>query len=280
MKTDEPRPSPTSDDVRAAVRAQYGAIARTDAAEGCAPGCCGGGGDSAALGYRPEDLAALPEGADLGLGCGNPQAIAALRPGETVLDLGAGGGIDCFLAARQVGPTGRVIGVDMTPEMVAKARANARKVGAGNVEFRLGEIEHLPVADGTVDVILSNCVINLSPDKGAVFAEAFRVLKPGGRLAISDVVALRPLPAALARDVAALTGCIAGATEVDTLRALLQQAGFTAIAIDVQPESRAFIANWLPGSGAEDYVASATIRATKPGAGECCAPACCAEGSA
>jgi len=279
MKTNEDHSSPTHDDVRAAVREQYGSIARADG-ESCAPGCCGTSTGSAALGYRPEDLAALPEGADLGLGCGNPQAIAALRPGETVLDLGAGGGIDCFLAARQVGPKGRVVGVDMTPDMVAKARANARKLGAGNVEFRLGEIEHLPVADGTVDVILSNCVINLSPDKGAVFADAFRVLKPGGRLAISDVVALRPLPDALARDVAALTGCIAGAAQVDTLRALLQQAGFTAIAIDVKPESRAFIASWLPGSGAEDYVASATIQATKPGADACCAPSCCAEESA
>ena len=155
----------TKDEVRAAVREQYGNIARSTGAS-CAPSCCGpGAGVSVKLGYSPEDLAAVPEGANMGLGCGNPQAIAALKTGETVLDLGAGGGLDCFLAAKQVGPTGRVIGVDMTADMVAKARANAAKLEAKNVEFRLGEIEHLPVADGTVDVILSNCVINLSPDK-------------------------------------------------------------------------------------------------------------------
>src|SRR5512139_3090700 len=157
----------TKEQVRAAVREQYGNIARSSTAASCTPGCCGPGADaSLKLGYSAEDLAAVPEGANMGLGCGNPQAIAALKPGETVLDLGAGGGFDCFLAAKQVGPTGRVIGVDMTADMVAKARANAQKLEAKNVEFRLGEIEHLPVADGTVDAILSNCVINLSPDKG------------------------------------------------------------------------------------------------------------------
>jgi arsenite methyltransferase len=215
----------------------------------------------------------------MGLGCGNPQAIAQLREGETVLDLGAGGGFDCFLAAKQVGPRGKVIGVDMTPDMVSKARANAAKLGATHVDFRLGEIEHLPVADDTVDVILSNCVINLSPDKGAVFRDAFRVLRPGGRLAISDVVATQALPERLKNDVGALTGCVAGAVDVAALERLLEETGFEGIRVRVNEKSREFIRDWMPGSSVEDYVASAAIEATKP-RGPCCAPSCCGEDGA
>jgi SAM-dependent methyltransferase len=272
----------TNDEIRAAVREQYGKVAR-EAAPACAPGCCGGSTPdmSLRLGYSAEELAAVPEGANLGLGCGNPQALAALRPGETVLALGAGGGFDCFLAAKAVGPRGRVIGVDMTPDMVSRARANAKKLGVGHVDFRLGEIEHLPVADETVDVILSNCVVNLSPDKDAVFREAFRVLAPGGRLAISDVVLLEPLPEALAADVTALVGCAAGAATVDALRSALTAAGFERVAITVRPESRSFIRDWIPGSGIERYVASASIEATKAGGEDaCCGPACCPPGGA
>jgi SAM-dependent methyltransferase len=227
-----------------------------------------------AMGYSADELAAVPEGADLGLGCGNPQAMAALRSGETVLDLGSGGGFDCFLAARRVGKTGKVIGVDMTPEMVTKARSNAQKVDATNVEFRLGEIEHLPVADESVDVILSNCVINLSPDKGAVFREAFRALKAGGRLAIADVVATKDMPPELAQSVEAMTGCVAGSAKVEQLELLLREAGFEQIRIVPKPESGAIIAQCMPG--AEDYVASATIEGVKPGGASCCAPTCCA----
>jgi arsenite methyltransferase len=267
----------TKDEVRAAVREQYGSVARAAGTPSCAPGCCGPSPDaSLKLGYSEDDLRAVPEGANMGLGCGNPQAIAALRAGETVIDLGSGGGFDCFLAAKQVGKTGHVIGIDMTADMVTKARANATKLEARNVEFRLGEIEHLPIADATADVILSNCVINLSPDKEAVLREAFRVLKPGGRLAISDVVLTAAIPDSVAKDVAALTGCVAGAASAETVRGLLTRAGFESVRVDVREESRQFIKDWMPGSGAENYVASATIEASKPSGKTCCAPSCCA----
>jgi arsenite methyltransferase len=257
--------------IRQAVRDRYGQIA-TSPSCGCGPtssSCCGSATVSPSqisqlLGYSDKDLAGLPAGANMGLGCGNPKAIAALKPGETVLDLGSGGGFDCFLAAREVGPTGRVIGVDMTAEMVSKARANATQLGAQNVEFRLGEIEHLPVADANVDVILSNCVINLSPDKPQVYREAFRVLRPGGRLAISDVVAIAPLPEALQKELALVTACVAGAETIQHLMEMLHQIGFTQIRIQPKDEIRRAIREWAPGRGVEDYVASATIEAEKP----------------
>jgi arsenite methyltransferase len=264
-----------TDNVRAQVRTAYAKVARGQ--DGCSVGCCGTqGSGSLALGYTEDDLSSVPEGADLGLGCGNPQAIAALRPGETVLDLGSGAGFDCFLAAKRVGRTGRVIGVDMTPEMVTKARDNARRVEATNVDFRLGEIEHLPILDGSVDAILSNCVINLSPDKAAVFREAFRVLKPGGRLAISDVIATKPMPAELAKSLEAYTGCVAGAASEETLSRLLAEAGFEDVTIGIRQGSGAIMEQCMPGSA--DYVASATIEGRKPGGGarSCCGPSCCA----
>ncbi|MBM3132509.1 MAG: arsenite methyltransferase, partial [Chloroflexi bacterium] len=197
-------------------------------------------------------------------GCGNPQAIAALKPGETVLDLGSGGGFDCFLAAPKVGPDGKVIGVDMTPEMLSKARETAARNGYANVEFRLGEIEHLPVADSSVDVILSNCVINLSPDKERVFEEAFRVLKPGGRLAIMDMVSIAPLPRELASDPTLYCGCIGGAALIADLEHMLKEAGFEHIRIKPKDESREFIREWSPQHRIEDYVVSASIEAVKP----------------
>jgi len=199
----------------------------------------------------------------MGLGCGNPHAIASLKEGETVLDLGSGGGFDCFLAAQAVGEAGRVIGVDMTPEMVSKARQNAANVGFENIEFRLGEIENLPVADNSVDVIISNCVINLSPEKPRVFKEALRVLKPGGRLAVLDVVATAQLPNEMKKDLALYAGCVAGAASIDELVDMLGEAGFTNIRIQPKDESREFIRDWAPGMRVEDFVVSATIEAVK-----------------
>jgi arsenite methyltransferase len=260
-----------NDEIRQAVRETYAKVALAPAVGGCGSSCCGGGTEdtvksisAGVLGYSLKDVESVPDGANMGLGCGNPQAIAALKAGETVLDLGSGGGFDCFLAARQVGDSGRVIGVDMTPEMVSKARANAVKGGYPNVEFRLGEIENLPVADNAVDVIISNCVINLSPDKPRVFAEAFRALKPGGRLAVSDVVATAVLPDEVKRDMALYSGCMAGASLIGDLEAALRNAGFEGIRIMPKDESRSFIREWAPGRKVEDYVVSANIEAVKP----------------
>ena len=259
------------DQVRQIVRQQYSRVAESSDAccSSSAPSCCGTSSPEAvsqALGYSAHETAAVPAGANMGLGCGNPQAIAALKPGETVLDLGSGGGFDCFLAARQVGAAGRVIGVDMTPAMLSKARANAEQGGFANVEFRLGEIEHLPVADRSIDVILSNCVINLSPDKPRVFAECFRVLKPGGRLAISDVVAFAEIPAHIQEDMALLTGCMAGATPIAELGETLHALGFEDVRIAPKEESKSFIREWAPGTPITDYVVSAAIEAVKPAA--------------
>ena len=270
----------TDDQIRATVRETYSQIALADAG-GCTPSedasssCCGGGGPvsvaSLQLGYSVADIEAVPQGADLGLGCGNPGAIAALRAGETVLDLGSGAGFDAFLAARAVGASGRVIGVDMTPSMVSKARANAESGAFANVEFRLGEIERLPVADGVVDVIISNCVINLSPDKPSVFRESFRVLREGGRLAISDVVASAELPEEVRGDLALYSGCVAGASLISELEDMMAAAGFVDIRVAPKDESKTFIEQWAPGRQVTDYVVSATIEALKPATpGNCC----------
>jgi arsenite methyltransferase len=262
----------SSDEIRQAVRSRYGEIAKQEAPGcGCStlPSCCDTSPGpieklSQAFGYTKEQIESAPQGANMGLGCGNPQAIAALKPGETVLDLGSGGGFDCFLAAESVGESGRVIGVDMTADMVSKARQNAEKRGVKNVEFRLGEIEHLPVADASVDVIISNCVINLSPEKMAVFREAWRVLKPGGRLAILDVVALQALPAEIKNDLSMISACVGGTEKIEDIQKALREAGFHDINIQPKDESRESIREWFPGRNLEDYVASATIEATKP----------------
>ncbi len=277
----------TDEAIRLAVRERYGDIAgRSDQSGesarfeaggdcGCAPSCCGreappttptAASTARAIGYSDADLAIAPEGANLGLGCGNPQAIAALEPGQTVLDLGSGAGFDCFLAARAVGPSGTVIGVDMTPAMIAKARANAARGDWPNVEFRLGEIERLPVADRSVDVILSNCVINLSPAKERVFAEAMRVLRPGGRLAISDIVALGgALPSEIVRDLDLHAACVAGASPIESIRASLEDAGFVDIRIEPRPGAEAVLGACAGGAPIAGRVVSADIRARKPG---------------
>ena len=251
----------SSGSIREEVRRRYGATARGDATS-CGEGCCSST-NADALGYSTEESAMAPEGANLGLGCGNPLAIASLRAGQVVLDLGCGAGFDCFLAARAVGSSGKVIGVDMTHEMLRKARDNAQKNGFTNVEFRLGEIEALPVANDSIDVIISNCVINLSPEKQRVFDEAFRVLKPGGRLAVADIVATAPLPDEIKSDWGAYTGCMAGASQITDLQRMLQASGFENINIAPKDSSRSFIREWLPGKRVDDYLVSATIEGVK-----------------
>ena len=287
----------TQEQVRDAVRRGYADIAvkgterRADADESSS--CCGGGGccggspievDELAskLGYAREEIEALPGGANLGLSCGNPTAIAMLAPGEVVLDLGSGAGFDCFLAGPKVGPMGRVIGVDMTAEMLSRARASLssyrERTGFDNVEFRLGEIENLPVADGTVDVVLSNCVLNLSPDKARVWTEIARVLKPGGRVAISDLALLQPLPKEVTEMVEALVGCVAGATLVETTRRMMEEAGLVGIELRAKPEYIDAMTSWedplyrdiiahLPeGAKVSEYVTSLDIAGRKSNA--------------
>ena len=258
--------SNSKEEVRGFIRENYAKIA-----QGTQASCCGGGGGgccdvgeaSAKLGYSEEDLASAPFASNMGLGCGNPIAIAALKEGETVLDLGSGGGFDCFLARRQVGETGHVIGVDMTPDMIALARKNAADAGYANVEFRLGEIEHLPVADGIVDAIISNCVINLSLDKEQVFREAFRVLKPGGRLSTSDVAATAEIPEDVMRDLALVAGCVGGAEHIDRLEAMMRRAGFQDVRMTPKDNSREIVSAWSPDHHVEEYIASYLIEGIK-----------------
>jgi len=257
--------------VRRLVRDRYADAANEGCCGGAETSCCGGDdGTSDAdeiareIGYDDEAIETVEGEANLGLGCGNPTAIADLEPGETVLDLGSGGGFDCFLAAREVGPEGRVIGVDMTPEMIEKARANAQANDAENVSFRLGEIEHLPVADDAVDTIISNCVVNLSPAKDRVFEEAYRVLRPGGRLAITDPVRTDSLPEGVREDPGSLAGCISGAESPERIATLLEAAGFVDISIELDPDSREVIDEWHDEYDLGGSLLSARIEAGKP----------------
>lgn len=299
-------PAPTADavsadGVREKVREGYAKIAQSGswtaaAMEAVSPskssGCCGSGGGccgpatfspeqlAEAIGYSQDDLAAMPEGSNMGLSCGNPTAIASLRPGEVVLDLGAGGGFDCFVAGPKVGATGRVIGVDMTPDMITKARRNSasyrEQTGLDNVEFRLGEIEHLPVPDASVDVVISNCVLNLSPDKPQVWREIARVLRPGGRVAVSDLALVRALPEAIKADVESLVGCVAGAVLIEDSRGMAQAAGLREVTLTAKPQYIDAMTNWedplyrkivqsLPaGTKPSDYITSLDVAARKP----------------
>lgn len=266
--------SVNKEEIRAYIRKNYAKVAVSKGkGAGCCStsGCCGDNSinikdakeAAKALGYSLEELASIPEGANMGLGCGNPVAIASLKEGETVLDLGSGGGIDCFFARSKVGDSGHVIGVDMTPEMIELSRKNAAEEGYDNVEFRLGEIEHLPVADNSVDVIISNCVINLSLDKKQVFREAYRVLKNGGRISISDVAAKAELTEEIKKDLSAIAGCIAGAELVDNIRAILTEVGFKDISLKEKANSGDIINSWVPGRNLDKAVGSFIIEAKK-----------------
>jgi arsenite methyltransferase len=285
------------DEIRDKVRTGYSQVARAGAwvpsgqsVEASDAGCGGGGCcgatavDAGALaqrvGYSSAELSVLPDGANMGLSCGNPTAIAGLKPGEVLLDLGSGGGFDVFLAGPKLGPAGRAIGVDMTPEMLAKARKNAaayrQRTGLDNVEFRLGEIEHLPVADASVDVVISNCVINLSPDKPQVWREIARVLKPGGRVAVSDLALLRSLPEAVAGMVEALLGCVAGAVLVADTERMVREAGLVDVVLESKPDYvramsemqnplyESITANLPAGTSPADYITSLNVTARKP----------------
>ena len=260
------------EEIRDKIRKNYAKVALkgSDDGECCCGGgcCCGVSSDgiseaSIQIGYTQEDINNSPMEANMGLGCGNPIAIASIQEGYTVLDLGSGGGFDCFLARRKVGDSGHIIGVDMTPEMIKLARENTEKKGYTNVEFRLGEIEHLPVADASVDIIISNCVINLSLDKEKVFHEAYRVLKNGGRLSISDIVATAKLPDQIKQDLRLLAGCIAGAEYVDNIITMMQNAGFINIKLTPKDNSREILKSWAPNKSLEDFVASYIIEAVK-----------------
>ncbi|MGE7111512.1 arsenite methyltransferase [Lysinibacillus sp. NPDC047702] len=265
----------SEDNIRANVRESYAKVAlKLDSTQGCctpAPSCCSPKGNqnvsieeiSQKMGYTKEELASIPNGANMGLSCGNPQVIADLMPGEIVVDLGSGGGFVCFLAAPKVGKDGQVIGIDMTPEMISKARRNAEKPGYEQVEFRLGEIEHMPVADHTADIIISNCVINLSPNKPQVFKEAYRILKTAGRLAISDIVLTAALPESYLLDMNLYSGCVSGAISIEEYKTLLRDAGFTNISIIPKDESKEFIREWEPHYDLENYIVSAIIQAVK-----------------
>jgi len=257
--------------IRNHIRKQYSKAANKEA-QGCCGSGCGCGCDGTAvdisevskkLGYTEKDFFDAPLNSNMALGCGNPVAIASLKEGEIVLDLGSGGGFDCFLARKQVGATGLVIGVDMTPDMITLARKNADKSEYANVEFRLGEIEHLPVADNAVDVIISNCVINLSLDKAQVFKEAYRVLKSGGRLSISDVVAIAKIPEQVQQNLDMVSACIGGAEQIDKIKDMLKKAGFKEIKITLKDNSKEIVKSWAPSTKIEDYVASAIIEAKK-----------------
>ncbi|MGH2574791.1 MAG: arsenite methyltransferase [Ignavibacteria bacterium] len=247
------------------VRQKYADIA-VNSGSCCGSSCCSDTitDSTEEMGYETEELNEIPKEANMGLGCGNPLSRAEIKKGEVVIDLGSGGGIDCFLAAKQVGDSGKVIGVDMTPEMIKIAKRNAEKSGYKNVEFLLSKIENLPVDDDTADVIISNCVVNLSPDKQNVYDEVFRVLKPGGRLAISDMVTKKELPDVIKEDMELYTGCIAGASTIKEINEMLINSGFKDINITARDESRELIDEPASSVKAEDYIASAFIEAVKP----------------